>query len=290
MHGDEEPWALVLAAGQGSRLRSLTTTDTGRAIPKQFCSLRGGSSLLHEALGRAQALTSIPNMCAVVAVQHQRWWLPQLGSLLAKNIFVQPQNRGTANGILLPLLFLLERDPGARIVLLPSDHHVREEAILARSTRQALKQLQRCSEETLLLGCEPEEADPQLGYIVPGNTEGQGKRLFDGIGNRPRKHGPSRRLCGCPEAPQSNMACVPEKWAGPGSYARGPSGLPSSAVISRSSRFTSTGLVSMRSASAFAFSRCLSAMSPVSMMVGGFTGSLAASSATITSPVKPWGS
>jgi mannose-1-phosphate guanylyltransferase len=123
-------------------------------------------------LSRAQALTSTARICAVVAAQHERWWLPQLDGLLSTNIIVQPQNRGTANGILLPLLFLLERDRGARIVLLPSDHHVRDEAVLGRSIRRALAQLQRHTAETLLLGFEPEEADPQLGSIVPGEPEG----------------------------------------------------------------------------------------------------------------------
>ena len=31
-------WALVLAAGDGSRLHSLTTTTAGVAVPKKFCS------------------------------------------------------------------------------------------------------------------------------------------------------------------------------------------------------------------------------------------------------------
>ena len=48
-------WALVLAAGEGSRLRALTTTN-GVAVPKQFCSLQGGPSLLQEALHRAEAV------------------------------------------------------------------------------------------------------------------------------------------------------------------------------------------------------------------------------------------
>jgi mono/diheme cytochrome c family protein len=41
-------WALVLAAGEGSRLQSLTMTASGVAVPKQFCSLGGDQSLLQE--------------------------------------------------------------------------------------------------------------------------------------------------------------------------------------------------------------------------------------------------
>jgi len=49
----QHTWALVLAAGDGSRLRSLTTDASGTAIPKQFCSLHGGNSLLLDTLRRA---------------------------------------------------------------------------------------------------------------------------------------------------------------------------------------------------------------------------------------------
>lgn len=46
-------WAIVLAAGDGHRLQCLTTTAAGVSVPKQFCSLQGGRSLLHCALQRA---------------------------------------------------------------------------------------------------------------------------------------------------------------------------------------------------------------------------------------------
>jgi len=43
VHGNT--WAIVLAGGDGSRLRSLTTTALG-VVPKQFRSLRGGRDVL----------------------------------------------------------------------------------------------------------------------------------------------------------------------------------------------------------------------------------------------------
>ena len=167
-------WALVLAAGEGSRLRSLTTAASGTAIPKQFCSLYEGPSLLHEALHRARAVAPDAHTCAVVAEQHRKWWKSTLESLPGGNVIVQPQNRGTANGILLPLLHILARDPTAQIVLLPSDHHVRQEAVLAGALRRAVEQLDWRLDECLLLGLEPHEPDPELGYIVPGSSDGRG--------------------------------------------------------------------------------------------------------------------
>ena len=59
---------LVLAGGDGSRLRHLTTTAEGVTVPKQFCSLRGGPSLLQEALERAQLVARRDRICTIVAL------------------------------------------------------------------------------------------------------------------------------------------------------------------------------------------------------------------------------
>lgn len=174
MVDESNRWAVILAAGEGSRLRALTTLPSGIAIPKQFCSLYEGPSLLEDALHRGESVADKSRICAVVAEQHRCWWEGALASLPDRNVIVQPQNRGTANGVLLPLMHILLRDPSARIVLLPSDHHVLQEAVLTASLRDALERLDWRSEETLLLGIHPEEVDPDLGYILPGGTDGRG--------------------------------------------------------------------------------------------------------------------
>jgi len=167
MYRESNTWALVLAAGEGTRLRSLTTTNTGASVPKQFCSLRGGLSLFHEALQRAHSLATRSRTCAIVARQHWIWWQGLPRGLPISNVIVQPRNRGTANGILLPLLHIVERDPLAQILILPSDHHVREERVLQHSLECALQQLRRAPADIILLGFKPYEPDPDLGYILP---------------------------------------------------------------------------------------------------------------------------
>lgn len=166
-------WAIVLAAGEGRRLRGLTTTRSGLAIPKQFCSLDRGPSLLQEALARAAGVTAWERICTIVASQHRQWWSGQLHSVPPDNIIVQPRNSGTANGVLLPLLIILERDPLARVVVLPSDHHVRDERQLARALRRAAAPPELDPPEIVLLGLEPRTADTQLGYIVPHREAGR---------------------------------------------------------------------------------------------------------------------
>jgi len=171
----QNTWAIVLAAGEGSRLRSLTTDSAGVAVPKQFCSLQGGSSLLEETLHRAQNVVAREQVSVIVARQHRLWWKSVLWRLPTSNVVVQPRNCGTANGILLPVLRILARDPLARIAFLPADHYVRDERTLAQSLSTALAELTRRPSELILLGISPDVADPELGYIVPRSLpEGDG--------------------------------------------------------------------------------------------------------------------
>lgn len=171
-----DSWALVLAGGEGSRLQSLTTLASGLAVPKQFCSFGGGPSLLHDALKRGSVIAPPERSCAIVSEHHARWWQSLPLSLPKQNLIVQPRNRGTAVGILLPLLQILHRDPNASLMVLPSDHYVRNEAVLADSLRMAMLEVARRSDRIVLLGLTPEEADPELGYIVPIGDDGLSAR------------------------------------------------------------------------------------------------------------------
>src|SRR5258707_197331 len=160
-------WALVLAGGEGSRLHPLTTTASGVVVPKQFCSLGYGPSLLTQSLIRAGTVAPIIQTCAVVVTQHKWWWDQPLRSLPQENVFVQPANRGTAHAVLLALLRLEARDPRANVLMLPADHYIRHEFLFARSLREVAELSARTEDAIFLLGADPERADPELGYIIP---------------------------------------------------------------------------------------------------------------------------
>jgi mannose-1-phosphate guanylyltransferase len=84
-----DTWAIVLAGGDGSRLRALTTTVSGVAVPKQYCSMWGGASLLEDALIRAAAVAPLRRICTVVAAPHRRWWSISLEHQPSENVIVQ---------------------------------------------------------------------------------------------------------------------------------------------------------------------------------------------------------
>ena len=162
-------WAIVLAGGEGTRLRELTT-EQGVPWPKQYCSLRGGRSLLQTALCRAARVVPRERTVVVVAKEHRRFWSTDLAGFPARNIIVQPRNRGTSAGILLPLLEVLARDAEAHVVLLPSDHHVAQEDVIAASMRRALDALAGPEARPTLFGIAPDGPETGYGWIVPQAT------------------------------------------------------------------------------------------------------------------------
>jgi mannose-1-phosphate guanylyltransferase len=164
-------WALVLAAGEGRRLQSLTTDRFGAVVPKQFCSLNGGHSLLRAALRRCESVAVRDRICTVVDTQHRRWWQPMLEDVPKENVIIQPRNRGTGNGILLPLLQIMAKDPASHVVILPSDHYVREESTLANALQFAVRTTEINPRQIILLGMPPDQAHADLGYILPGAAD-----------------------------------------------------------------------------------------------------------------------
>jgi mannose-1-phosphate guanylyltransferase len=170
-------WSIVLAAGDGSRLASLTTSHAGGPVPKQFCSLRGGRTLLGDALARACAVTPPQRIVTVVAENHRPYWADELEDFPLENVLVQPSNRGTALGVLLPLLASLERDPQARIAILPSDHHVREEAVLRVELELALQHAARETDAICMLGLAPDSANDEYGWILPAESDSALRRV-----------------------------------------------------------------------------------------------------------------
>ncbi|MET0411251.1 MAG: sugar phosphate nucleotidyltransferase [Polyangiaceae bacterium] len=160
-----EVCTIVLAAGEGMRLRDLTRALHGEDLPKQFARIQRCGSLLQRTLSRARAWSRPEHTFVVVAAERADIARRQLPPGNAPEIVLQPRNVGTAAGILLPLARVLERSPDAQVVILPSDHYVRDEAAFARSIRNALASA-RVSQRISLVGAVPEHAETQYGWIA----------------------------------------------------------------------------------------------------------------------------
>jgi len=119
-------------------------------------------------------VAGVERTCVVVAAKHERWWQSQLESLPPSNVVIQTHNRGTAVGILVALLGIVRRDPEATVIVLPSDHFARDEQVLNCAISEAMTRAALEEGHLILLGIDPEDADPELGYVIPtaGYTAG----------------------------------------------------------------------------------------------------------------------
>lgn len=161
----ENLWAIVLAAGEGKRLSTLTRALHGCDMPKQLAALWGGRTLLARTLDRTGALVPRQRTVVVVPESFKTLAQEQLGDYPGIKIVCQPCNRGTGAGVLLPLAHVLASDPGASVVIFPSDHHVDREKPFRDAIRRALMATSYAPSRTTLIGAAAESADTDLGWI-----------------------------------------------------------------------------------------------------------------------------
>ena len=112
-------WAIILAGGEGKRLRSLTRR-LGYDVPKQFCPLLEQETLLQLTLRRVALAIDPVQTVTMVTRSHARFFSPLMEALPGRdahrkarqNLIVQPENRGTAVAIAYAAFRLAEMDPG----------------------------------------------------------------------------------------------------------------------------------------------------------------------------------
>jgi mannose-1-phosphate guanylyltransferase len=158
-------WTVVLAGGEGTRLRRLTRALHGEDRPKQFAFIHGGQSLLQTTLARAERWSAPEHSVVVVAREREALARTQISAGSPIDVVAQPYNRGTGPGLLLPLSRILARDPDALVVILPSDHYVRDEAPFERSILNAIATA-RAEDSVVLVGALPDSAETQYGWIM----------------------------------------------------------------------------------------------------------------------------
>lgn len=169
---DDQVWTIVLAGGEGERLRPLMTRWLGYHRPKQYCTFVGNHSMLRHTLNRAEQLTDIERTRVVVARHHEPRLWDRLDNHHEAAIIAQPRNRDTAPGIFLPLTYIARRAPEATVVILPSDHFVHPQEEFLAAIRRAVRVADCHSEKLILLGVRPDTSETEYGWIQPGSPIG----------------------------------------------------------------------------------------------------------------------
>lgn len=170
--------AIILAGGDGRRLSEITRRITGEATPKQFCPLIGGTSLVEQTRLRVSLAVGEDRIFAVVTRTHEPYYRDLLDEIPPENLVIQPKNRGTAPAILYTLLRLSKVAPGACVAVFPSDHFVSDDREFMRHVDSAFDAVGSRPEMTALLGITPHVAEPEYGWIEPGEVVVRRAPLF----------------------------------------------------------------------------------------------------------------
>jgi len=171
-------WAVILAGGDGTRLKSLTRHIAGDERPKQFCSVLGHGTLLQETQGRAALELARERTLYVVNRVHESYYGPILSEESCANLVVQPSNRGTAPAILYSLMRIAARNPKAVVAFFPSDHYISDNVTFMKQIRTALDTARERPDLVVLLGLEPESPEVEYGWIEPAQPIRAQRELF----------------------------------------------------------------------------------------------------------------
>ena len=101
-----------------------------------------------------------------VTTRGRAWASESLGASHAHRV-VQPHYRGRAAETLLPLLRIARQDPGATVVVVPSDHGVRHEVRFHRYVARAVWAVALRPDLPILLAAHP-QSPVGRGWIEPG--------------------------------------------------------------------------------------------------------------------------
>jgi mannose-1-phosphate guanylyltransferase len=160
-------WAVILAGGDGTRLRPLTRAIAGDDRPKQFCPILGNDTLLHQTQRRVSLGVPREQTMIVLTETHREFFEPLRFEVSSSMLLTQPSNLGTTPAILYSLMRLEKVNPEATVAFFPSDHYFADDAGFMSDVDSAFRAVRARSEVIVLLGIEADRPEIEYGWIEP---------------------------------------------------------------------------------------------------------------------------
>jgi mannose-1-phosphate guanylyltransferase len=166
----DEPVAVILAGGQGSRLWPISRDRR----PKQFQPVVGGRPLLSGTIERLSEIVDPSRIHVSTRARFAEAARATLGPVPPENLILEEDPAGPATAFALSIATLAEKYGNAPALIAPSDHLITEDEAFNQASRDMLTQLDASPGSMVVLGAEPTGFDGSLGYI---HTQGEGGRV-----------------------------------------------------------------------------------------------------------------
>lgn len=165
--------ALIMAGGKGTRFWPLSTEEK----PKQFLNLIGKDTMIQMTVNRIKPIIPMERIFVCTGDKYVSLVKEQLPDLPEKNIIIEPEGRNTAPCIALSAFIIKRYYKDANMIVLPSDHLIKDEEKFRNIVREANNFLENNEDAIITLGMKPDRSETGYGYIkYSGNLEENNER------------------------------------------------------------------------------------------------------------------
>lgn len=150
-----------MAGGKGTRFWPLSTEEK----PKQFLNLLGNETMLQMTYNRINKLVPKERIFISTGLKYKDLVFEQLKGISHENIIIEPESRNTSACICLSSLYIKKKFDNCNVIVLPSDHLIKNENEFIDTISYANQFLIENNTGIVTFGIKPNRPETGYGYI-----------------------------------------------------------------------------------------------------------------------------
>ncbi|KKC30219.1 mannose-1-phosphate guanylyltransferase [Caldanaerobacter subterraneus] len=151
---------VIMAGGKGERFWPKSRVK----MPKQFLNLYGNKTMIQQTVDRLKKIMPVENIFVVTNIDYAAIISEQIPDLPTENILIEPMAKNTAACIGLAALHTERLDKDSIMVVVPSDHVIKDEEAYIEILKTAIEKA-KAGDNLVTIGIKPTRPETGYGYI-----------------------------------------------------------------------------------------------------------------------------